>query len=505
MTIIIILSVLMLLIFILILIVSVVKRNTSSLPDTRNTLSSVNDNKRIKDENIPEIIWTYEKDRPTHITDLVYKSWRQNNPEYKINILRDNNIGKYIDLNYYNFKSISRDNKIRLIKYILLNTYGGVWIDSNIICLKPASMIFPIKNVEIGAFYNTSSKIMEEFFLICSENSTYIQKLMKYVIKNPDKHIIVKKNTKRYFKEYLYISTPYLVSPSSFGYKSNNLCIQINNMNTPIEKNSFLNNLENELQDIHNKNGNNKSISHTRFEDLKKSGSKLKILVIQNGAYDVLPEFVKYSTEINKRYCDKYGYRYKYIEHDVNEMPPYWLKVRDIYDELNDIDNKSYDYIMYVDLDAIFYDFSYSIEDVLYSLNSTHDILIGRDIHEKNDANTGVFLCKNSEFSRTFCKVWLSSCLTDDNKLVNNCKKWKRNENTNKWVCNKCEWAGKSYEQGVFNEILHLYKDNILILNNSLFSNRFINKKSYILHLMVSSTEYRNIELKKIRDKIMKD
>ena len=504
MNVIIILSIVLLLIFVVVFIVSFYG-NKSSTSVLNNTVINRSENKSIRDENIPEIIWTYEKDRPTHITDLVYKSWKQNNPEYKINVLRDNNIGKYIDLNYYNFKSISRDNKIRLIKYILLNTYGGVWIDSNVVCLKPASMIFPIKNVEIGAFYNTSSKNMEEFFLICSENSKYIQNLMKYVIKNPDKRIVVKKNANRYFKEYKYVSTPYLLSPSSAEYKSTNLCIQINNINMSIQKNSFLNILENELKDINTKNENDKSISHVRFENLKKSGKKLKILVIQNGAYKTLPEFVKYSTDINKKYCDKYDYTYKYIEHDVAEMPPYWLKVRDIYDELNDIDNKNYNYIMYVDLDAIFYDFSYSIEDVLHSLNSNHDILIGRDIHEKNDANTGVFMCKNNEFSRNFCKVWLSSCLTDNNKLVNNCKKWKRNENNGKWVCNKCEWAGKSYEQGVFNEILHLYKDNILILNNSLFSNRFINKKSFILHLMVSSTEYRNIELKKIRDKIMKD
>jgi len=211
---------------------------------------------------------------------------------------------------------------------------------------------------------------------------------------------------------------------------------------------------------------------------------KLKILVLQDGAYEKYPEFSEYSKKINKLYCDKWKYDYKFIDHKIDEMPPYWLKVFDINKYLNET---NYDYIMYLDLDAVFYDFDKSIEDIIYGLyklkNKYYDIYIGEDIGMHAIVNSGVFLFKNTKFSKNFTNIWLSACF--NNKKINNkCAHWEFDNDTKKWSCPTCLWAGYSYEQGVLNHLYSLYKDNIAVLDVSFFSNRYKTNKSFILHAM---------------------
>lgn len=210
---------------------------------------------------------------------------------------------------------------------------------------------------------------------------------------------------------------------------------------------------------------------------------KLKILIIQDGAYEKYHEYIKYSMEINKIYCDKWGYEYKFITHNIDTMPPYWLKVYDMNKYINE--NK-YDYVMYLDVDAIFYNHNYSLENILIEIkhkaNKTFDIYIGTDTPNSN-ANTGVFLVKNTIITKNILNEWIDNCFIDE-KIVNKCLAWNYDTYTHKWNCKLCSWAGNNYEQGVFNNFYKKYKKNIAILDRSLFSNENYKTKSYILHVM---------------------
>ena len=226
----------------------------------------------------------------------------------------------------------------------------------------------------------------------------------------------------------------------------------------------------------------NNTLKYSSINNSK--NKKLKILVLQDGAYEKYPEFSEYSKKINKLYCDKWKYDYKFIDHKIDEMPPYWLKVFDINKYINE---NNYDYILYLDLDAVFYDFDKSIEDVIYGIykikNKFYDIYVGEDIGIKSNLNSGVFLFKNTKFSRKFTEMWLSSCI--NNKKINNkCSQWEFDKDKKKWSCPTCLWADNSYEQGVLNYLYKLYKDNIAVLDTSFFSNRYSEKKSFILHAM---------------------
>ena len=218
---------------------------------------------------------------------------------------------------------------------------------------------------------------------------------------------------------------------------------------------------------------------------------KSKFIVIQDGAYNKFPEFSDYTIKINKLYCKKWNYEYKFIEHDLSKMPPYWLKVNDIVEYIH----KDYDYVVFLDLDACFMDFDISLDMLINEIDNLsgkkHDVYIGKDPPFSVIANTGTFIVKNSDFGKKFSKLWLSACMDNQNKITNKCLNWDYDSVNKKWSCPLCLWAGINYEQGVFNYIYELYKNNIALLDMSFFTDNKIHNKPFIYHAMSKTNDSR--------------
>ena len=98
-------------------------------------------NKKEKFDNKP-IIWMYwetpqNKIKPGYI-DLCYNSVIHNCSNcFNVILLDNKNIYQYIpDLDKYNLVNLSIPQKVDLYRYILLEKYGGLWIDADILVLK---------------------------------------------------------------------------------------------------------------------------------------------------------------------------------------------------------------------------------------------------------------------------------------------------------------------------------------------------------------------------------
>lgn len=228
------------------------------------------------------------------------------------------------------------------------------------------------------------------------------------------------------------------------------------------------------------------------FKDLKDiqgatdSTTRPRIAVFNSYAYPngKIPRYASISNAINKLYCEKHGYDYIQSENEISDLPPYWMRVNDAY---NIMKSDKYDVIVYLDLDAVFFDFSTPIEAFL---NNDYNIYIGRDPPNgitndfNNLVNTGCFIIKNNDWSRGFMREWLNACVDDDSSIAGVCKNdW--NFNGKKWNCKDCKWAGIKYEQGMF---ANLYLSNIknsqkyvCLLNEHVFVDDFV------LHLMSES------------------
>lgn len=121
--------------------------------------------------------------------------------------------------------------------------------------------------------------------------------------------------------------------------------------------------------------------------------------------------YAKYTEEINKKYCEENKYDY-YIEKDdskilnsLNGKAVTWYKPLFILDIL---ENNNPDYILFLDADAIVCNFSYKIEDFI---DEKHDIIVTQD-HGPSKVNAGVFIFKNTEWTRKFLLEWWTSSST---------------------------------------------------------------------------------------------
>jgi hypothetical protein len=230
-----------------------------------------------------------------------------------------------------------------------------------------------------------------------------------------------------------------------------------------------------------------------------------RVLVFNSFSYtDKTPEYAKYSSIVTKAYSDMYGYDYKQFNHLIDKMPPYWLRVKDTYDMLM---TGVYDVIIYLDLDATFHNFELSINDII---DDRYDFYVGADpvnierADFNNLVNTGCFIVKNTMWSRQFIKTWLNGCMNIDGNLAGVCEtSWKYHNE--KWHCPACKWAGLKYEQGSLANLyimnVHEARKHVCIFEESILSNKFPKKKSYILHLMASTNNDRTIIFKKLAEK----
>jgi mannosyltransferase OCH1-like enzyme len=133
-------------------------------------------------------IWIYWEqgwtDAPT-ICQLCKKSWQKLNKTWKINVLDKNNISKFINVNEINndFWNISPiQSRADIIRSLLLQKYGGVWVDATLICMKPLDKWlfnhFDINdNNDFFSFKKLYLKIsISNWFLVSHPNNYIINK-----------------------------------------------------------------------------------------------------------------------------------------------------------------------------------------------------------------------------------------------------------------------------------------------------------------------------------------
>jgi len=81
-----------------------------------------------------------------------------------------------------------------------------------------------------------------------------------------------------------------------------------------------------------------------------------KWLVIQYDNRDLTNHPYNKLININKEYCKLYNLDYIFVKNNYNNYPPFWVKVKILYDFINNDKYKHYDGFMWLDTDAVFSD-----------------------------------------------------------------------------------------------------------------------------------------------------
>lgn len=201
---------------------------------------------------------------------------------------------------------------------------------------------------------------------------------------------------------------------------------------------------------------------------------------------NLLDSWAKYTINLNKKYSEKHGYDFilktKPYDSSVNHA---WQKIPALIELLD----KGYDFVMYIDADAVFYKTEITIESIIKKYPG--DIIMCSD--EKNSAglykiNGGTVIAKNTEKSKYLLEKW--------------------------WNL-RYEYKNFAYEQHAISDI---YENKILSIDNSMISvapeNEFnssfsdllnyaddidnLPPNNFVLHFMAMDDNKRNKIFKKL-------
>lgn len=126
--------------------------------------------------------------------------------------------------------------------------------------------------------------------------------------------------------------------------------------------------------------------------------NNLKIAII--GAHNESYHRIGKYAHINKqRYAEKHGYSvFLYEKNLVENVAPQWNKIAAIQAHI-----ENYDWLFWADSDALIMNNKIKLESLL---DNSYDIIIAQDCFDR--ISSGVFLIKNSKWSRDFLKAWYS-------------------------------------------------------------------------------------------------
>lgn len=127
-----------------------------------------------------------------------------------------------------------------------------------------------------------------------------------------------------------------------------------------------------------------------------------KICVVQFYTSNV--SYGHFAEDINRKYCEAHGYEY-FVEKNDEKLKAMaedraftWIKPRLINQMIDE-----YDYVLFMDIDAIFCDFKKRIEEFI---EPGFDLIAAEDYSSHSKMNAGVLLFSNCDWTRNFLQDW---------------------------------------------------------------------------------------------------
>ena len=187
-------------------------------------------------------------------------------------------------------------------------------------------------------------------------------------------------------------------------------------------------------------------------------------------------EYINLHNQNVTEYCKKWNYDYLFYDKCIHNV--YWCKMYYVLDALK---TGKYDYVLWMDSDAIIKNPNISIDLIVNKYDS--DIFVSNSTFATFCA--GVFIIKNSAVGISYIEDCIKSQPADCNI---------KSENKLNGF-----WAGMCYEQGVMNTLIldkyHKYTTslpNYIIYNEKITeTNKVCDIDTFILHLFISENNLR--------------
>ena len=128
---------------------------------------------------VPKIIWLYWSQgwlNAPWIVRCVLASWRSMNPNWRVTLLSEDNVHRYVRLPpaAAHWPPPARSDALRLA---LLTAYGGVWADATMLCTQPLNSWVDDAVVAEGfwMYHNGASRSPASWFLVGTNGSLLLR------------------------------------------------------------------------------------------------------------------------------------------------------------------------------------------------------------------------------------------------------------------------------------------------------------------------------------------
>lgn len=152
-------------------------------------------------------------------------------------------------------------------------------------------------------------------------------------------------------------------------------------------------------------------------------------IIVQYDNRTIEKDFLTF-IEINKKYCNKYGYEH-ILETKPYNLPPWWIKVALVKDRL---DTNRYKGALWLDTDAVIHNADRSLDSLLQKDKSFYYCTSAPVWVDQ--FNAGVWLIKHDTRGMELMEKWIHAYSPND---------WTKKDG--KWTT-PGEWSGPTYEQG---------------------------------------------------------
>lgn len=187
---------------------------------------------------------------------------------------------------------------------------------------------------------------------------------------------------------------------------------------------------------------------------------KLAMMTFYN---DAIKHYGDITSKINQMYCNIHNITWVVSnEPKYKNRHPAWENLPLLLEHVD-----SYDYVIWIDADAFFYIDALNITTYINE-HPDVDFIFSRDLGNKcppeGEINTGIFIVKNTEYSKKFLNTWAY-----DEKLFQDCKmkyRWDQGVLNDMYTYNTFDIRSSEhsfvYEYGI---LQHFYKNELNDLN----------------------------------------
>lgn len=132
------------------------------------------------------MLWLQGIDNAPDVVQKCYLSWQRHNPDWVINMLDEDTMRQFVDIEMIikkNRNGINNQHIADILRINLLNKYGGVWVDSTCFCCQPLdNWINDYALAGFFAFYGPGrDRLFDNWFLASAKGNYLVQKQCEQV------------------------------------------------------------------------------------------------------------------------------------------------------------------------------------------------------------------------------------------------------------------------------------------------------------------------------------